>query len=125
VGELVSFSPIIPFRHCKDIARQIAWDEANRQGEGKYCLANNNCEHYAHSRVFGLHWSRQVAERPRKALDNAHRKGDFGIREPKCDACLLERTNGWEHNVNLFRLDNEVERRVSKLENYRSQEIER
>jgi hypothetical protein len=104
--DLIRIHPVIPFRNYQEIAKNIAWDENNRHGEGRYCLANNNCEHYVNSRVFGLNWSEQVAERPSKVSSWARHAG----------------TNNGKSS---FDLKDELEKSVSGLDNWRSQEIER
>jgi hypothetical protein len=64
--------PIIPFRNYKIITQNIAWDESNDYGEKRYCLANNNCEHYSYSRVFCIKYSKQVEERPSMSSKYSH-----------------------------------------------------
>lgn len=104
--DLIRIHPLIPFKHYQKIAKNIAWDESNRYGEGGYCLANNNCEHYTNSSIFGLNWSEQVAERPSEVSSRA-------------------RYAGINNGKSSFNLESELEKYVSELDNWRSQEIER
>jgi len=67
-GETFAYRPIIPFKHYELIAQQIDRAVDNDYWEGRYCLANNNCEHRANSFVFGIDYSKQVNERPSKSI---------------------------------------------------------
>ncbi|KLL02210.1 MAG: hypothetical protein MRERC_3c039 [Mycoplasmataceae bacterium RC_NB112A] len=92
-GEVVGYHPIIPFKTHWEIARNIAWDEYNNYGNLRYCLVNNNCETYVNSRVLGLNWSEQVAERPSEARENAHYW--ITTKYEKCSKCKSGMINRW------------------------------
>lgn len=88
-AEAIIIHPLIPFKHYQEIAKNIAWDEANNYGLRRYCLANNNCEHYANSRIFGLKWSEQVKDRPSDSLVWSHYWSNY----EKCNNCKSRITN--------------------------------
>ncbi|RHZ35887.1 Tankyrase-2 [endosymbiont GvMRE of Glomus versiforme] len=58
------FQPIIPFREWKKVIRSIVWAKEIKFWNGRYCLANRNCEHLANMMVYGINYSKQVAESP-------------------------------------------------------------
>jgi len=62
-GEIFAYRTIIPFKHFKLIASQIARAENIQWREGDYCLGNQNCEHAANMLVYGIEYSKQSAER--------------------------------------------------------------
>ncbi|CAG8586497.1 8225_t:CDS:2, partial [Ambispora gerdemannii] len=119
--EVAKIRPLIPFKYYKKVAEGIAWDEANNFGLRRYCLANNNCEHYVFSRIFGLSYSKQVEERPSKSRDNAHRQGVFDY-DSKCYECRQGRINGGESGN--FVLNDQLRGMLQGTHNNRSQEIE-
>jgi hypothetical protein len=63
-SSLTRFHPIIPFKNHKKIAQQITWAASNDYRQGRYCLANRNCEHFANACVYGINYSEQVNNHP-------------------------------------------------------------
>jgi len=45
--ELIRFHPIIPFKKHDKIAEQVGWVADRNWQSGDYCLASQNCEHFA------------------------------------------------------------------------------
>jgi hypothetical protein len=100
------FQPVIPFREWKKIIRNVIWADNVKYWNGRYCLANRNCEHLANMMVYGINYSKQVAER--KALSRVACKfsgsacrrtgcGNFKSNNGKDSICLrneIEEVNG-------------------------------
>ena len=63
MGEIIRYHPTIPFKHPQKILKQITWAVEEKFREGRYCLANRNCEHLANMLVYGINYSKQVNER--------------------------------------------------------------
>jgi len=60
--EIMRYHSLLPFKHHKKIARQIAWAYSNNFWEDQYDLRNRNCEHFANMCVYGINYSWQVYE---------------------------------------------------------------
>ena len=63
MGGIIRYHPTIPFKHPRKIVKQIAWAVKEEFREGRYCLANRNCEHLVSMLVYGVNYSKQVNER--------------------------------------------------------------
>jgi len=60
IGSLYKHHPIVPFKHCDKISRQIAICIDEKFREDCYNLYNRNCEHFANMIGFGINYSEQV-----------------------------------------------------------------
>jgi hypothetical protein len=61
-GELYKYHPIVPFKHCDKISRQIAICIDKKFREDCYNLYNRNCEHFANMIGFGINYSEQIED---------------------------------------------------------------
>nr|CAG8454557.1 11759_t:CDS:10 [Entrophospora candida] len=68
-GSAYRIYPIIPFKSKEKIKEQLAKAIYKSMGKSsgscyKYCLASNNCEHFAFMSILGVHHSKQAEEHP-------------------------------------------------------------
>ena len=59
--KLIGYHPVIPFKHYKKIAKQIAATVDANWRNGNYSLLSRNCEHFANMIVYGINHSEQVS----------------------------------------------------------------
>jgi len=65
IGEVCKYHPIIPFKHCDKISRQVAYS-VNKFWENRYNLYNRNCEHFANMIGLGINYSEQIEDNKEK-----------------------------------------------------------
>src|SRR4051794_6292220 len=63
VSHLTVYHPVIPFKHHEKIIKHVAKTDRKGYGEGKYCLASDNCEHLAWGVGLGIFFSQQANNR--------------------------------------------------------------
>jgi len=62
IGELYRYHSVIPFKHSKRIAEQIAWAVETKFREDCYDLLNRNCAHFANMCIYGINYSEEIEE---------------------------------------------------------------
>ena len=104
----------------KDIAQQIDWANDKNYWEGRYCLANNNCEHRTNSFVYGINFSKQVQERPNKSIDNCKRwRGECN---GNCKSGIVNNSKG--STINLKNEINQTDNQQEKVREIKDSESE-
>jgi hypothetical protein len=111
--ELIRFHPIIPFKNYRKIAEQIGWVADRNWRRGDYCLASQNCEHFANILVLGTDFSKQVYLKPGRCVLVCPRLFHRG-----CEA-----NNDKGSTINLSQEIRTTDNLLSKLSNQQSQNI--
>ena len=114
------FQPTIPFREWKRIIRNIVWAESIKYWNGKYCLANRNCEHLANMMVYGINYSKQVAERKAWSRAGCKLSGSACLKT----GCGNFKSNNGKESICLRNEINEVNDKLGEKYNQRARELE-
>jgi len=107
-GNMYRYRVLVPFKHYKLIASQIARAESSKWREGDYCLANQNCEHATNMLVYGINFSEQAEEKPNLVSQFAKYKG----------------VNNGKSSINLSSEVNQTNNQLYQDNNWRAQQVE-
>ena len=111
--EILAYHPIIPFKNYEQIAQQIDWANNNSYWEGRYCLANNNCEHRDNSFIYGINYSKQVQERSGESVSNCQ------FWRGKCwGDCKIGIANNNKSSINLSNEISQTNNQLKKSTGY-------